>query len=88
MSDDIEWLKDENQRLRHIILNRDNELMYFPWTLKKAIAKGDIRYDNLTAESWFEIYQWFYLDRYDEYPTRARSEQQESQSPDQAGSPE
>lgn len=78
MSDDIEQLRAENDRLRatvkvwqaqvESVKESFSESVFIPYTLSKAIAKRDITFENLTAEQWFEIYKWFYKNRYDEFP--------------------
>ena len=72
MSDDIEWLKDENQRLKEIIVRQrqsDNDyFVFFPYDLKKDIAKGWIDFDNLTQEKWNEIRSYFYKNYYGTTP--------------------
>ncbi len=72
---EIEQLRSRMHLTIEAVRNSYSEYIYIPYTLSKAIAKRDITFENLTAEKWFEIYSWFYKNRYDEFP---RSDQLES----------
>lgn len=83
-ADEIERLRSDVDRWRKTVdavRNSYDEHVFIPYTLKKAIAKRDITFENLTAEQWFEIYKWFYNARYGEFP-EFRSVPQESETDD------